>query len=517
MKKSKIIIIVFAIVCCVFHINIIAAEPRDPNHKVIKSSLAKLICSALGEPNLPNYAKVIPPEKLKEDLDFLFKTIKEVHPNMYAYTSKEEFAPLRDNLYKQIERPMTGLDFYKITAPVIAALKNTHTYMVPFIQEYKQYFESGGRVFPLELRLSDLKIIISKNFSSVSLPVGGEILTINSRQASNIWAEFSCWFASEGRNTNPHLIENTVLLRDLLWLEFGPTESWQLKIKDGDTKISDFTVKSATATELKGQESANDFDPKNSYRYLPDYNAALLDIPSFGGDSEKFKNSLKETFQKICSQNVLNLIIDIRKNDGGGDLCISRLMEFLTSKPFRLYEKTGIKICPQTSERIQHIRNQLPDKFADKKDGSIVTLELPLQNPGDNPFRFTGRTFILVGQRSFSASTVFASAVKCFHIGTLVGEETPDPTIFYADSVKFTMPNSGLEVAVASKSLYLAGGTNNGRGVIPDYEVKQTQEDTAKDIDTVLQFTLDLIKKSGSETSSEQKADNPVQTERKEK
>ena len=68
------------------------------------------------EPNKPAYAKTIPPDKLKKDLDFLFKTIEEVHPNMYAYTPKEEFIPLRDELYHQIKRPMTRLEFYKITA-----------------------------------------------------------------------------------------------------------------------------------------------------------------------------------------------------------------------------------------------------------------------------------------------------------------------------------------------------------------------------------------------------------------
>jgi len=31
-------------------------------------------------------------------------------------------------------------------------------------------------------------------------------------------------------------------------------------------------------------------------------------------------------------------------------------------------------------------------------------------------------------------------------------------------------------------------------GIIPDYEVKQKPEDTAKGVDTVLQFTLNLIK-----------------------
>ena len=49
------------------------------------------------------------------------------------------------------------------------------------------------------------------------------------------------------------------------------------------------------------------------------------------------------------------------------------------------------------------------------------------------------------------------------------------------------------------------------------HAVKQTREDTARSVDTVLQFTLDLIKKSGSETSYEQKGNNSAQTERIEK
>ena len=44
----------------------------------------------------------------------------------------------------------------------------------------------------------------------------------------------------------------------------------------------------------------------------------------------------------------------------------------------------------------------------------------------------------------------------------------------------------------------MPGSKNDGRGVIPDYEVKQKPEDTAKGVDTVLQFTLNLIKESNS-------------------
>jgi hypothetical protein len=455
-----------------------------------------------GEPNQPQYLKTIPPDKIKEDLDFLFKTIEEVHPKMYAYTSKEEFKPMRDELYRRIKHPMTRLEFYKLAAPIVASLKNAHTFLAPFFREYKQYLVSGGKVFPLELRLDDSKVILAKNYSATSLPLGGQIITINERAAPEIFESFSHWFATESKSTNPQVIANATVLRALLLLEFGPVESWHLKIKANNTEVSSYTVKSVSAAEFQEQGGTTAFELKNSYQYFHEYNAVLLRINSFGGDVGKLKKFLNESFQKIHKEKVSNIIIDVRENAGGSDTHVHPLVEYLTRKPYRLYERTEIKISPQSRERIEHLRRQLPDKFTNKKDGDIITLELPLRTPSAEPFRFTGQIFVLIGPRSFSASTVFASTIKCFRIGTLVGEETPDPTILYADTIYSELPNSELHIAVASKCMIAACRGPDGRGVIPDFEVRQNREDTAKGIDTVLQFTLDLIRRSSNRPNS---------------
>jgi len=79
-------------------------------------------------------------------------------------------------------------------------------------------------------------------------------------------------------------------------------------------------------------------------------------------------------------------------------------------------------------------------------------------------------------------------------MATLIGEETGDPTSLYADCIQFELPSSALHAWVASKLLVCACGKDDGRGVIPDHEVQQRPEDTAKGVDTVLEFTLNLIK-----------------------
>ena len=466
--------------------------------------------------NQPVYLKTIPPDKLKEDLDFLFKTIEEVHPNMYAYTSKEEFAPRREKLYSQINRPMSSKEFFKLVAPVIASLKSFHTIILPFREEYDKYSKSTGRVFPLELNWDNSKVTLAKNYSSVLLPLGGEILTINGQRASEIFAAFSRLFASENKSINPSLVEHPVNLRSLLLLEYGPVQSWHLTIKAKDGETNSYTIRSLALEEFKTDQWAATAENKKHYRYIPEYDTGIIEFYKWK-DHEKLTQFLDKTFKNIYEKQVSNLIIDIRSNTGGSDQCFHSLLEYLTAEPYKLYDRIEMTICPQAYERIGSLRRGFPDKFTNKKEGDIVTLELPDQRPSDNPFRFTGRIFLLVGRQSFSASTVFASVAKHYKIATLIGDETGDPTTLYADSIDFTLPNSGLEAFVASKLLVCPGSKNDGRGVIPDYEVKQKPEDTANGVDTVLQFTLDLIKKTGSEISSEQKQNNLVQIERTKK
>lgn len=503
----------------VHHVYRLASKRAKAMIKALKIAIFTLLCLSLctanifaesqtpnQEPNQPSYLKPIPPDKLKEDLDFLFKTIDQVHPNMYAYTSKEEFAKYRNELYKQINRPMNQIEFYKLTAPVVAALKNSHTGVYPpYLDEFESYYKGGGQVFPLEIQWDGPAAIVSKNYSCNSLPLKGQVLTINGMSAREMFANFSRLFAAERRHPyRRKYTNNPNLLRFLLFLEYRQSESWDLKIRSNDGRVNNYTIKSVAATEIIGQE-AKDNDPasKFSYHHFPDYNAALLEIKSFGGKLEQFevfrhafKRFLNDSFRKIRQQKVSSLIIDVRENDGGTEPPVHMLMEYLSSGPYRLYEKAEIKISAQSSEQIDHLRRKFPDKFANKEKIDIVTVEFPFTTPPAKPLRFSGQTFVLIGSRTWSASTVFASAAKCFNVGILVGEETPDPSALYASCIFSKLPNSGLQFAVASKHLVTACGKPDGQGVLPDYEVKQKPQDTAKGVDTVMEFTLNLIKNS---------------------
>jgi len=433
-------------------------------------------------------AKVIPSKKLMKDLDFLSKTIEEVHPNPYAYTSEVEFAKHREKLYGLLDHSMGTVEFYKLVAPAVASLRNGHTNVFPPFLEYNEHLKKGGRTYQLPLDWDEEKLFVIENKGFHPLPAGAIVLEINGEDASSVIMRMAQYFPAERRDSNPYVI--VMWLPIFLWIEYGDVESLKLKIKSLNGHIMDYEV---MATEPRHKEASK---PDYSYRLLPEVDAGLIEFNKFS-DLDKFKEFLNATFGEIREKKVSDLIIDIRANPGGSSTLGDLLLEYLTDKPFCQIYEMQVKISPQA--RKQRYTGELKSYFPDGTDlkSPIITVRIPEEEytePRENPLRFNGRVYLLIGPKSASSSVGFANAIKYFKIGTLIGEETLDPITCYGDCLRFTLPNSQLTLNVAHKYFILPGGTNDGRGVLPDYEVRQEPEDRIKGIDTVLQFTLDLMR-----------------------
>ena len=100
-------------------------------------------------PTRPTHVERIPVDKLRADLDYLFKTISEVHPNMYAYTNAEKYTMIKDALYGYVDHAMTTSEFYVCVQPVVYYLRDSHTmvsrpsnFVMPEITESMREF--GG-------------------------------------------------------------------------------------------------------------------------------------------------------------------------------------------------------------------------------------------------------------------------------------------------------------------------------------------------------------------------------------
>jgi len=445
------------------------------------------------EPNQPSYLKLIPPDKLKEDLDFLFKTIEEVHPNMYAYTSREEFEPISRELYDKATESLRVHEFYKEIARAITYLQFGHCLVVP--PELHGKF-TKSRILPVKLRWDGECAVVVQDFSEAGV-TGSKLLEVDGRKIEDLVAEYKMYVPCEGNIGNTSYA--TRAIGYFLWLEHGEKDCYELVIQKENGRKFKYqvkTVKYRTIEESESAEEHSNLKEKFTYRYIEDSNVGVITINTFAGKlRSEFGNFLKSTFRKIKEQDVSNIIIDVHENGGGDSRLGDDLLNYLTNKPYRQFEKYKCKISRQLLDPDNNALNKIAEENPeDLEIGKFVGRDIPLKKPGDNSLRYDGDIYVLIGNGTFSSGQSFAAAVKCFEIGTLVGQETGSTTIEYGDMMTLTMPNSGLMFNVPCKYFVEACGKPDGRGVIPDHEVKQKLEDTAKGIDTVLEFTLNLIK-----------------------
>jgi C-terminal processing protease CtpA/Prc len=201
-----------------------------------------------------------------------------------------------------------------------------------------------------------------------------------------------------------------------------------------------------------------------------------------------------------------DLIIDIRENPGGYSDLAEALLSYITDKPVTRDLNMEIRASKQIKDwyrstlrwyikwlPIQYIHPVWRKIWFTPEGDNVLVRDNP-KKPKENPLRFHGRLFILIGPGTFSTAVGFAAAVKDYKLGTLIGEETGGLATSFGDYYPFDLPNTRLWVFVSHKRIFRPSGEDDGRGVLPDYEVKQSITDSQEGIETVMEFTKQLIK-----------------------
>jgi len=442
--------------------------------------------------------KQLTKKQLKEDLNLAFERIEQIHPNMYAYVTEKEFSDLKFNLYEHINQSMSRLEFYKLLAPVVSSLKNGHTFIVPLDEEFAEYRRKGGKVYTADFFAADKKIFLRTYYGKEVLPIGAEVLTLDNRNARE-YLEYVCrYFPSEHRTYNLGLIDERLFY--YLWLEKKDNETLKLTIRSPETsEVQEFDIEPIEYRDLiKAAGKLNKIIrsyKKYSFSHDKIHNVGVITFNNFD-DLEKFKIFLNKNFTYMQDHNVEHLILDLRRNPGGDNRLGNELLKYLTNKPFKQFEKCQIKISSQLLDKEPYLAKN-------NNIGSTITKYDNLIDVGKNPLRFDGEVYVLIGPRTASSAMGLAATIKHYNLGTLIGSETIDTPVNYGHCIYTRLPNSGLRLSVAGKYFECVGAKDDGRGVLPDYEVWQRPEDTARGADTVLEFTLGLISSTKKTTRLE--------------
>ena len=460
---------------------------------------------------------------LKEDCDFLFQTYEQVHPNLYVYTSENVIDSIIYRFQNELNNPISSFEFWKLLSPIVSKLGDGHTYLSFPYQFRKMYLDDGGKIIPFDVRINGNQLFVKDNYSSDStFAKNSKIVSINTIPAKEILKDLRKYSPGERLEFKNFYIQ--MMFKPLIWAHYGFEDHFKVEyissINDQHyTKIF-LGITSQKYDSLFQKNKSFEQKPQYwTFQTLNDEKIAIIDLNSFGtsDDLDRFNKFLKSTFSQVQHEGIKNLIIDVRGNGGGDNTIGEALIDYLATEPWVLFSKADFRLSKQIkTEYIPWFLRWIPIKLvihmisflytsmsietveivSDSSDSQLLTIYSKPKEPVKNPLRFQGNTYVLIDNGSYSMSVMFAAIMKDYNFATLIGEETGQPANPYGFNYFFSLPNTHLRASVSAARSYRPSGRVNGRGVIPDFEVKQNPEDLEKGIDNVMEFTKQLIREN---------------------
>lgn len=407
-------------------------------------------------------------EKLQEDFNYLRNDLENSHPQLYLYYNKKSFDEFFDEQYQQITNKMTVVEFARIIAPIIAKIGCGHTQM-QYNRKFMAAFKKEKKFLPLQVKVIDQRLFVTKNFSESNINLGAEIVSINNRSSSDICSDLLNFFSSDGKNISFKVHDiNRDFAMAYHYLE--SPEKFEIvlknpKIKSNETVLLDGLLGNKYYQKL---EEASSIDNALLRLDVNDWaNYATMQIKSFmHPNTEEYSAFLAESFKKIKEMRIGNLIIDLRSNYGGPPFNSAELLSYIAKEPIIYFSK-------------EHEQTFLDE------------LTKPLEV---NKNRFEGKVYCLVDGGCFSSTGHFLSLVKYHKLATIVGE-APGGSFYCNDNSKYmSLPNTKLDVSLAQTTFTTAvNGMEKGEQILPDYLVLPHLQDLLKGEDTQLKYVLGLM------------------------
>ncbi len=406
--------------------------------------------------------------ELQQDFHFLRHQLESKHPNLYAFSPKASMDALFDSLFQQLPAPATETEFYNLITVLNGRIGDGHTmFLAAFSPSDTSLF------FPFHVAVKADRLFLSMNCSEdTAIVPSGEVLRINGMDAQALLRFLKARQIRDGLNTTyPDWILSHYF-KSYYAFSFGHPRDFSLLLRNPAGMEASYQVSALRNDSILSIRNAR--YPNNRLANSPgglafeldkDKQVAVLRIGSFEGRTLKassghsFRKSLRSCFASIHDQGATSLLLDLRDNQGG-DFWTSRLLlKYLVKTPTRFLQR-GFKS-----------RRLFP-----KKNG------------------FRGKLYVLINGGTFSATGIVCSILQSEGRAVFIGEETGGNKVALSGGAKeYRLPNTGIHAFVSTKPYRIQAGINDGRGVLPDYEIIPAAEEVGTGEDSAMRFALDLM------------------------
>lgn len=451
------------------------------------------------------------PKQIKADMAFLKERFEKMHPGMHYYSEAAAYDSVYQQLYNGIQGNMTYNEVFRYISPLVTMVQDGHT---SYKFKDKKYGKKPG-FLPFFISEIDDRYYLSYNASAdTNLVRGTELLKINDEPMPQIIQNLQGVYGTDNGNPSSKQYYATRIFNFFYYKYYGPSDSVRITYKLPDSTVAQTTfVKSLPRTDInkliaKRYKSA--LRSNFGYEILDSTtHIAKLDITSFSMKGKfldvgqwKFKRMLKKRFAQIEKDNIEHLIIDFRGNGGGFIPNIFRTMKYFAKEPFALmdtvyFKKQAFKkvapfytIFPPLVTRMLY--KSYDDTYYYRKPKKVKMYKPVAKNHYDN------EAYFLMDGGSYSATTFTMALAYDMGIGTFIGQPPGGANWGSFASIwnDFKLPNSKIVVHMPLFKLthQLPNKRSKSFVLTPDYEVEQGFEDFMKRKDTVIDFTLDLIR-----------------------
>jgi C-terminal processing protease CtpA/Prc len=432
------------------------------------------------------------PSAMAEDLRAFARGLEEVGAEPFRTSSREAFVSALARAEAACARPRTAEDFYVALAGAAASLNDGHV-SVEGWKSRAAHDDAGGGEFPLRTALDDDEaLVVLDDVSDEGGVEPGTLITrIDGHDARDVVARA---IGLHGGQTAA-LRRAFARLLDAIYLIAGPHaagQPYEVELVDaaGARRVRKLAAVTAKARNERYAAKAPAFAPYTDRGMVR--GAAVCDYNSCR-DGPKFREFLTGFMARARVAKARAVVFDIRRNGGGNSAVNDELFAFVTAKKYRQFG--GMRV--RASERLKREYGQAKytsaygDKAWAAKDGELVEYAFdPPRAPRDEPGRFAGPAYLLIGSGTFSSAMSCASAAKAYGLMQLAGQETGEPVYSTGEIYELPLVRTGFSVFVTTKVFLPPEPLPADAGVRPDIVVATTRADRRAGRDPVLETVL---------------------------
>jgi len=419
------------------------------------------------EPRLP--VRKFSAEQLRGDFHQLEQQLGR---HVRYFTDDREVAEVCARHYAQIIDSMSVLEFCRLIAPVLAAVRCGHA-RLSLPRPLEQELDERGHYLPLDIRaIGDSLYLVRGYPEREMISPGSAVLSINGRPADKIIERLKRCLPADGDNET---FKYWTINQDFAaaYLEFvDDPEEFNLRVRArGDTITQTIAISAQSRRAIRQYRREHGPATKDtalvSSSFAPDGRYALLQVHSFCfyQELDEFIRTIDAFFNELRERNITNLILDLRGNDGGDPYSSAYLLGYLLGKPFRYFAEHSAPL------------------YEDLKG---------LQPPPKHPF--TGALYVLIDGGCFSTTGHFCSLLKYHRVGIFIGEETGGSFACNGGYQDVCLDHTGI-CFLLSRTTFITAveGLAAGRGILPDYEVRPSISDIVTNHDVAIESVKILI------------------------